>query len=107
MSIPPTMIYENDEANEQKKKVIVDVLKALENLEIEDDWPVPPGELQLLATGLTDIGVGPKDIMAAMKTMDPDRQKQYLILGYQGGFEWEGGSSEMGAIKDLRKMFAN
>tara|TARA_Y100000310_G_C20626914_1_gene786441 strand:- start:774 stop:1088 length:315 start_codon:yes stop_codon:yes gene_type:complete len=98
---------ENDEAIEQKKKVIVDVMKALENLEVEDDWPVTSAELQPLATILTDIGVGPKDIMAAMKTIDPDRQKQYLILGYQGGYDWEGGASQMGAIKDLRKLFAN
>lgn len=100
-------LAEQDENNEKKKKVIVDILKALENLEVEDDWPYPAGELEPLATKLTDVGVEPNDITAAMKTMDPDRQQQYLVLGYQGGFDWEGGPSEMGAIKDLRKMFAS
>ena len=99
-------INEIDKRDALKRKEMVNVMKALENFMVEDDWPRPAGELQPLVDILDSVGVISHSIEAAMNTMDPDKQQQYLVLGYQGGYDWEGGKSQVGALKGLRNMFS-
>ncbi len=103
---PRPRLFETDTMDDEKRTAIVDVMKALENFAVDNSWPITALEIQPLVHTLGKVGLMSRSIEAAMRTMDPDKQQQYLVLGYQGGYEWEGGEGKVGALKGLRGIFS-
>jgi len=91
-NIVPYTVFEKLDSD--KKKVIEEVIQELQNI---TEFPVSEDFLQQLANKLTNVGIKPVDIKAAI--YDSKKQKQYLIDGPSSP---NGGLN--GTLKDLQKM---